>query len=129
MANSDNVLRGGLTSKHIDVKELIENVRFEDTLPLVVQANRSRPHQEVYLTEAPDFELSQIELASGESILLQASSVEMFLVMDGQVDVQPEGQRTWENSRGQAFVCFAGAALTLVAKKQSRIFRAVVPLK
>ena len=29
MANSDNVLRGGLTSKHVDVPELVSVVDFE----------------------------------------------------------------------------------------------------
>ena len=31
MANSDNVLRAGLTSKHIDTKELIDNIDFKST--------------------------------------------------------------------------------------------------
>nr|WP_241903804.1 hypothetical protein [Vibrio breoganii] len=29
MANSDNVLRAGLTPKHIDIDELVKNTRFE----------------------------------------------------------------------------------------------------
>ncbi|USD67257.1 mannose-6-phosphate isomerase, class I [Vibrio sp. SCSIO 43136] len=33
MANSDNVLRAGLTPKHIDVAELIDNTHFEPTKP------------------------------------------------------------------------------------------------
>jgi mannose-6-phosphate isomerase len=32
MASSDNVLRAGLTPKHIDVEELVSNVRFEPIL-------------------------------------------------------------------------------------------------
>ena len=32
MANSDNVLRGGLTSKHIDVKELLKHVKKTTTI-------------------------------------------------------------------------------------------------
>jgi len=33
MANSDNVLRGGLTLKHVDVPELLKHVEFEETNP------------------------------------------------------------------------------------------------
>ncbi|ELX42185.1 mannose-6-phosphate isomerase, partial [Salmonella enterica subsp. enterica serovar Kentucky str. 29439] len=33
MANSDNVLRAGLTPKYIDIPELVANVRFEPSLP------------------------------------------------------------------------------------------------
>src|ERR1035437_10249053 len=36
MANSDNVLRGGLTSKHIDVDELMRVVRFEAEEPTLL---------------------------------------------------------------------------------------------
>ena len=34
MAASDNVLRGGLTSKHIDVPELLRSLRFDAGLPI-----------------------------------------------------------------------------------------------
>ncbi|OAJ93160.1 mannose-6-phosphate isomerase, class I [Vibrio bivalvicida] len=33
MANSDNVLRAGLTQKHIDIAELIDNTKFESIKP------------------------------------------------------------------------------------------------
>ena len=37
MANSDNVLRGGLTPKHIDVPELLKHVAFDETIPDIMQ--------------------------------------------------------------------------------------------
>ena len=36
MSNSDNVLRGGLTSKHVDVPELMKHVKFEYTIPNII---------------------------------------------------------------------------------------------
>ncbi|MGZ3940605.1 MAG: mannose-6-phosphate isomerase, class I, partial [Flavisolibacter sp.] len=36
MANSDNVLRAGLTDKHIDVAELLKHVKFETTIPNIL---------------------------------------------------------------------------------------------
>ena len=38
MANSDNVLRGGLTNKHIDVPELMKHVVFDEVHPQVIPA-------------------------------------------------------------------------------------------
>ena len=35
MANSDNVLRGGLTTKHVDVPELLRILTFEGGTPNV----------------------------------------------------------------------------------------------
>ena len=41
MANSDNVLRGGLTPKHVDVPELMKHVRFEATNPRILMGDRA----------------------------------------------------------------------------------------
>ena len=63
MANSDNVLRGGLTSKHIDVEELFKNTKFEETIPVILYGVEDKTNSEiVYKTKAKDFELSKIEL-------------------------------------------------------------------
>src|SRR5205085_3373980 len=61
MANSDNVLRGGLTNKYVDVKELMKHIKFEQTIPEVIDAT-TRDHEEVYKTAAPDFRLSRFRL-------------------------------------------------------------------
>src|SRR5436309_2626192 len=75
MANSDNVLRGGLTPKHVDVAELLKHVQFEATEPRIISEERTPGHITVYHTPAPDFELSRISLMRGESITVRAHSV------------------------------------------------------
>ena len=37
MANSDNVLRGGLTSKHVDIPELIKVLNFSPSYPQIIK--------------------------------------------------------------------------------------------
>ncbi len=49
MANSDNVLRGGLTPKHIDVKELLEHIVFEETVPNVIAGHKIRNTRKKYI--------------------------------------------------------------------------------
>ena len=58
MANSDNVVRGGLTEKQVDVPELLSIV---DTSPLVppVQRSTSRSRSHAYLTPVPEFFLTR----------------------------------------------------------------------
>ncbi|MEJ7679943.1 MAG: hypothetical protein WKG06_19210 [Segetibacter sp.] len=41
MANSDNVLRGGLTPKHIDVPELLKHITFEGIEPNILRGDVS----------------------------------------------------------------------------------------
>ncbi len=63
MAASDNVLRGGLTPKHVDVDELLEVLNFTPVaVPyLPPEPSLSGPGISVYRPDVPDFELVHIE--------------------------------------------------------------------
>ncbi|GAA0321429.1 mannose-6-phosphate isomerase, class I [Streptomyces polychromogenes] len=63
MANSDNVLRCGLTPKHVDVPELLKVVVFEPTAPGVLRPEGDG--EEVYETPIDEFRLSRFVLAPG----------------------------------------------------------------
>ncbi|GGV92904.1 mannose-6-phosphate isomerase, class I [Streptomyces gelaticus] len=65
MANSDNVLRCGLTPKHIDVPELLRVVRFEPTGPAVLRPEASPSGEELYETPVDEFRLSRFDLSPG----------------------------------------------------------------
>ncbi|MGP2441898.1 mannose-6-phosphate isomerase, class I [Streptomyces sp. JW3] len=65
MANSDNVLRCGLTPKHVDVPELLRIVRFQATGPGVLRPEASPDGEEVYETPIDEFRLSRYVLADG----------------------------------------------------------------
>ncbi|MCW5253835.1 MULTISPECIES: mannose-6-phosphate isomerase, class I [unclassified Streptomyces] len=59
MANSDNVLRCGLTPKHVDVPELLRVVRFESGRPAVLRPEATPDGEEPYDTPAEEFRLSR----------------------------------------------------------------------
>lgn len=65
MANSDNVLRCGLTPKHVDVPELLRIVRFEPGDPAVLRPEAAPDGEEVYDTPTDEFRLSRYVLATG----------------------------------------------------------------
>ncbi|MBW8820264.1 MAG: mannose-6-phosphate isomerase, class I [Streptomyces sp.] len=65
MANSDNVLRCGLTPKHVDVPELLRIVRFEAADPGVLRPEASPDDEEVYETPIDEFRLSRYVLPAG----------------------------------------------------------------
>ncbi|MFG3043123.1 mannose-6-phosphate isomerase, class I [Streptomyces sp. NPDC048330] len=65
MANSDNVLRCGLTPKHVDVPELLRIVRFEPADPAVLRPEASPTGEEVYETPIDEFRLSRFVRAEG----------------------------------------------------------------
>ncbi|MEU9978516.1 mannose-6-phosphate isomerase, class I [Streptomyces sp. NPDC051014] len=65
MANSDNVLRCGLTPKHVDVPELLRVVRFEAGDPGVLRPEAALDGEEVYETPIDEFRLSRYVLPEG----------------------------------------------------------------
>ena len=122
MANSDNVLRGGLTNKHIDIKELIEHVRFVPTYPALLNGDRINDHEINYPSTAPDFGLTKISLNKGESSTMATHSMEVLLVTEGEVLVD---QLTLK--AGDSAVLTAATKLTIVAKQPSVLFKSFVP--
>jgi mannose-6-phosphate isomerase len=83
MANSDNVLRGGLTNKHIDVPELMSVLDFTEG-----PATKLRPSEEteaVYQTDFPDFRLSRIDVTA--PLRLARLGPDILLCTEGAVDV------------------------------------------
>ncbi|MBB3666478.1 mannose-6-phosphate isomerase, class I [Garicola koreensis] len=61
MANSDNVLRGGLTSKHVDVPELLRVAASDVVEQQLLEPDASTPHQHIYHTPAEEFSLRRID--------------------------------------------------------------------
>ena len=62
MANSDNVLRGGLTQKHLDVPELLNILTFQEQVPSVILPRKCSEVEWVYDTPAEEFSLSVISV-------------------------------------------------------------------
>jgi mannose-6-phosphate isomerase len=84
MANSDNVLRAGLTTKHIDVPELLATLRFEAGVP-----ERLRPGPAgVYRSAAAFFELAVWRVSAGQPWHTpDGHSVEILFCSEGRVRV------------------------------------------
>lgn len=99
MASSDNVLRGGLTKKHVDLKELLRVLDFTQIVPRALTPRREGA-EDVYVTPAPEFRLSRI--SSGLSTAsLPRRGPEILLVTEGEVTVAASGD-TMKLRKGQS---------------------------
>jgi mannose-6-phosphate isomerase len=88
MANSDNVLRGGLTQKHVDVDELMRILRFTGGPPPVLRPLERAPFERVYPTPAAEFELALIRLHEREVFESDGErGVEIALCTEGEVRI------------------------------------------
>ncbi|MFD4340197.1 mannose-6-phosphate isomerase, class I [Streptomyces anulatus] len=120
MANSDNVLRCGLTPKHIDVPELLRIVRFEATEPGVLRPEAAPSGEELYETPADEFALSRYTLASGAAPTeLTAPTPQILLCTAGSVTVG-------ELALGPGESAYVPADETVEAAGSGTLFRATV---
>lgn len=123
MANSDNVLRGGLTPKHIDVPELLKHTRFEAVHPHILKGESVHNGQEhIYRTPAPDFVISTILLQSGQVYEHTATAPETWIVQSGEGTVNDLPLR-----RGTSIFVAFGQTYSITAGSELVIFKASIP--
>ena len=75
MGASDNVVRGGLTTKHIDVPELLAVLRYHELANPVVRAVEVEPDRWCYPTPGTPFELWRLEVADTMSHTSQGNEL------------------------------------------------------
>jgi mannose-6-phosphate isomerase len=124
MSNSDNVLRAGLTEKHIDVQELMKHVKFEATIPQIISPGSG--HHKIFESPAEEFELQQYELPANSEETIQAETSEILLLMDGQLELKT-GEEEMLLKKGDAVLVAAGTLIALKPVSQINLFRATVP--
>jgi len=127
MSNSDNVLRGGLTSKHVDVKELMKHVKFEPTIPNIITGQTVESERTVYPTPASDFELSRLNIGKGKSATLVSRSIEIFLLFSGTVEISGGEGAVFKRNKGEAWVTFDAAHTEVMALEDAIIYQASIP--
>ncbi len=128
MANSDNVLRGGLTRKHVDVPELMGILSFDDGTPLGLDGASAGSPDRVYRTPSDDFELSRLDLAPGGQYLGHAAhGPDSIIVLDGAATLVARG-RSILLVRGAIVLVPFGTAYSLNAGvTPAMFFKAAVP--
>ena len=90
MANSDNVLRGGLTRKHVDVAELGSVVDFEPLASPVLEGTPVAPGVTAYETGCEYFAVRRIELTE-DGLEVPAAGPRIVACVDGSAVVGAQG--------------------------------------
>lgn len=109
LANSDNVVRCGLTPKHVDVPELLRIVVFRSAVPDVLHPVPvpESDGEEVYPTPVDDFRLSRYVLGGTAPTTRQlpGSSPQILLCVEGAVALTDADGSSFTLHRGEsAFV-------------------------
>ncbi len=125
MANSDNVLRGGLTSKHVDVPELLSILVFRGGAPEVLRPKAAGEAVEVYRAPTGEFRLSRVAVRAGAVLDgRDRPSLEIFICVQGAGELQ--GAQPLRFAKGDSFVVPQAAAPYRILG-EAELFRADVP--
>jgi mannose-6-phosphate isomerase len=134
MANSDNVLRGGLTSKHIDIPELISVLNFDSHPIDVLEAQPEPDGFSSYPVRCDDFMISRARPEGTIMVTGRLPVPEILLCTDGtlEIAVPPTARGQGE----QAVVIRKGESLFIPASETAyrisgmgELFRAGLPAR
>jgi mannose-6-phosphate isomerase len=128
MANSDNVLRGGLTPKHVDLPELLRVVRFAETPIMTLEAMPAGAAESIYECPAEEFSLSIIRTAKGRPYVSPSiRSIEILLCTDGSGSIEAGRQGKMEIKKGDCLLVPA-ALDPYTIHGYVTLYKAAVPL-
>ncbi len=129
MANSDNVLRGGLTPKHIDVEELLTILSFTGGELNILRPEKRESGEAVYPTKAAEFVLSVIQISATVPFRSTPNrSVEIVICTEGEA-------RVIDLSDGEITPLIKGTSIIIPAAVEqysiageATLYKAAVPL-
>lgn len=126
MANSDNVLRAGLTGKHVDIDELLRNVDCVAAPPIRIAPERVFTATRIYYAPVDDFELSVSRLSDDGPTRIPGRGPRVVVCLEGEVELSTQRDGAFLVRRGQSvFVPASDGFLT--ANGDGVIVQADVP--
>jgi len=129
MANSDNVLRGGLTPKHVDVKELLNVLNFEEREINILNMERINPCEHRYESHAEEFALSVITVKTDQNYYSpDKRCVEMLLCTDGDAVVVDLAENKSVDIKKGMSILIPDVVKKYSIKGDAVLYKAAVPI-
>lgn len=123
MVSSDNVLRCGLTPKHVDVPELVSVLRFEPQPPMVLDGSTARAGERLYAYPEGGLLLSRLDVtARTPAVVGDSGGPEILLCTEGRA-IGRSAEESLEVRRGDSFLVPA-ASQPSTLEGEATLFRA-----
>ena len=126
MACSDNVIRGGLTPKYVDIVELLKIVDCREVIPQIISAAPQHQSEFTYKTPVNDFALAQIRVEAQQHTELTLQSAGTLLVMQGELKIQ-EKPTALTLKQGESAFITADSNVEIMSEKGGYAFLAKLP--
>ncbi len=128
MTNSDNVIRGGLTPKHIDVPELLRIVDFSaKTIPFI-EPDKKNEFEQIYSVPADEFALSVIDITKNKRYISdQEKGARILFCTTGVVDIMDiENSKRLIIKKGES-VIVPDSVKSYSIEGEARLYKAFTP--
>lgn len=125
MANSDNVLRAGLTPKHMDIPELLANTEFVETIPDIMTGKLNSGWLD-YPCPVKDFSIASRKLEVGDLLECEFTSPSILLALGGKGFWGSDPDRAYHGTH--AFYVDPNTPVRFNATEETMLFKASVPL-
>lgn len=127
MAGSDNVIRGGLTQKHIDPGELFKIMNFRSHRVNIILPEKKR-NEYIYKTPAREFALSMISIDGRRGYAgSRRRNAEIILCAEGKAVITCMKGERLNVSRGKSFIVPASAKDYRI-DGNATLYKAQIPL-
>jgi len=125
MANSDNVVRAGLTPKFQDIDTLVEILTYETTLVEILQGEYKKGEL-VYNTPVSEFQISRIDM-NENSVDQKTAGLQILLITEGRVTISwSDGNE--EYIKGQSVLVPANLnTYKIECRDFATIFKVIIP--
>jgi mannose-6-phosphate isomerase len=115
LGSSDNVMRGGLTAKHVSIEQLRRVLSADASKPQLLSQVRDADGAARWVTPRPEFALSRLQL-SDEPRGLVGGRPQIFLCIDGKAEVRGAGDDVTLAGGESAFVSADTEAVTIAGR-------------
>lgn len=116
MAASDNVIRGGLTPKYIDIPALLKTIDYQEVIPQLIAPAETNEQQKRYrypTPDAKDFALQHLAFNAFDEEQFYLENAAILLVMNGSLHLE-FGNDSLSLEQGEAAFIPAGSQVDLV---------------
>lgn len=103
MANSDNVVRAGLTPKFVDVDNLVKILDYNLTLPKTIRINDNSQISD-YKVPISDFEISVLKLNKDEDFNIEIDNKPIVILLISGVLILKKNSEQWSHTQGDALL-------------------------
>ena len=129
MASSDNVLRGGLTPKHVDVPELLKTLRFEGKAVKILLPEQQTEGEKTYTSQAQEFVLSVLSVKEGSSFTSRNQrSADILICTEGKATIINLGSNESLSVKKGESIIIPAAVKRYAVEGRATLYKAAVNL-